>query len=59
MADIITIKFIEDKIKFVEAEGFGEVTIKIKNGAIWRVINTIDTIVKNGNGTHPLDKGEE
>ena len=45
MPDTATIKLIEDKIKLVEAQGFGEVIIKIKNGRVYRVISSIDTII--------------
>jgi hypothetical protein len=46
MADTTTIKLIEEKIKFVEAQGFGEVTVKVKNGYPWRLIVTCDTIIE-------------
>ena len=45
MLDTATIKLIEEKIKLVEAQGFGEVIIKIKNGRVYRVISSIDTII--------------
>ena len=56
MAETATIKLIEEKIKLVEAQGFGEVIIKIKNGAVWRVLDTVDTILPLGKGK-ALDKG--
>jgi len=40
-----TIKLIEEKIKLVKAEGFGEVIIKIKNGAIYRIVSTVDELL--------------
>ena len=46
MAETATIKLIEEKIKLVEAQGFGEITIKIKNGAVYRVIHSLDTLVE-------------
>lgn len=46
---------IEHKIELVEAAGFGEVNIKIKNGAVYRVINSVDTLVDQ-NCSEKLDK---
>jgi len=46
MADSATIKLIEEKIKLVEAEGFGEVIIKVKNGVVYRVIKTDDFLIE-------------
>lgn len=54
MAEIATIKLIEEKIKLVEAQGFGEVIIKIKNGAVWRVINSVDTLIGKDNSSKDL-----
>lgn len=45
MADTHTMKMIEEKIDLVEAEGFGEVDIKIKNGVVYRVLHTVDKIL--------------
>ena len=40
--DTVTAKLIKEKVEIVEAEGFGEVIIKIQNGAVWRILHTID-----------------
>ncbi len=40
------LKDIIGKIEQVEKSGHGEVVIKIKNGYVWRVLVTYDTIVK-------------
>ncbi len=45
MADVHTLAMIQKRIESVESEGFGEVNIKIKNGAVYRVINSVDTYV--------------
>jgi len=45
MLDTNTIKLIEEKIKLIEAEGFGEVIIESENGRTWRVTRSIDTII--------------
>jgi len=47
MPDTATIKLIEEKLKLVEAQGFGEVIIKIKNGSVWRIISSFDILVFN------------
>ena len=47
MADTATIKLIEEKIKLVEAEGFGEVIVKVKNGVVYRIIRTDDLLIGN------------
>ena len=47
MTDSATIKLIEDKIQRVEAEGFGEVIVKIKNGWIYRILVTTDMLIEN------------
>ncbi len=52
MANKHTMKMIEAKIDLVEAAGFGEVNIKIKNSAVYRALHTIDTYV----GKPELDK---
>ena len=36
------LQLIKEKVEKIESHGFGEVTIKIKNGYIWRVIATED-----------------
>ena len=43
-----TLQLIEEEIKTVEAQGFGEVIVKIKNGAVYRVIHTVDKILDKG-----------
>ncbi len=37
-----TLVDIKQKIEEVEASGHGEVVIKIKNGYVWRVLQTFD-----------------
>ena len=39
------LKLIEEKVNLVEAEHFGEVIIKVKNGVVYRIISTVDEIV--------------
>uniref|UniRef100_A0A6M3KND4 Uncharacterized protein n=1 Tax=viral metagenome TaxID=1070528 RepID=A0A6M3KND4_9ZZZZ len=48
MADSTTIKLIEEKIKLVEAAGFGEVIVKVKNGAAYRVVVSDDILLEHG-----------
>lgn len=45
MADNRTMAMIEQKIDLVEAEGFGEVNIKIKNGAVYLVTKSDSTYI--------------
>ena len=59
MADTATMNFIKEKVELVEAHGFGEVTIKIRNGAVWRVLDTIDTILEKPDGSKVLDKKQD
>ncbi len=59
MADVHTLKMIEAKIELVESEGFGEVNIKIKNGAVYRVINSVDTLVEKNNCQSALDNKKD
>ena len=47
MTDKITLDEIKESIEKVEARGFGEVVVKIKNGYVHRIIETIDTILDN------------
>lgn len=42
-----TLEFIKLKIEQVEKESHGEVIIKIKNGYVYRVLATCDTMVKD------------
>ena len=37
---------IKEKIAQVESDGHGEVIIKIKNGHVWRILQTYDTLLK-------------
>ena len=46
MPDSATIKLIEEKIKFIEAQGFGEVIIKVKNGVAYRVVVSDDILLE-------------
>jgi hypothetical protein len=43
--NIETLEKIKNKIKDVESEGFGEVVIKIKNGAVCRILKTDDELI--------------
>ncbi len=54
MADEHTMKMIEHKIDLVEAEGFGEIRIKIKNGAVYLVTKSDSEYIKKPE----LDKKE-
>ena len=45
-----TLKVIENEIAKIELAGFGEVTVKIKNGHIWRIVTTCDTLVIKEHG---------
>jgi len=38
-------QIVRDEIEKIEALGHGEVTIKIKNGYIWRILSTNDTLL--------------
>ncbi|KKN60872.1 hypothetical protein LCGC14_0527430 [marine sediment metagenome] len=46
MTDTHTLKMIEHKIDLVEAEGFGEIRVKIRNGAVYQVIKSDSTYVE-------------
>ena len=37
---------IKEKIERLEEKGHGEVVVKIKNGYVWRILDTRDTMVK-------------
>ncbi len=41
------LRSVKQKVELVESQGFGEVTIKIKNGMVYRVLQTIDTIIES------------
>jgi len=56
MLDTATIKLIEEKIKLVEAQGFGEVIIKVKNGAVYRIIPSFDILIEKADNSKTLDK---
>ncbi|KKN29346.1 hypothetical protein LCGC14_0845070 [marine sediment metagenome] len=47
MTDAHTMTMIQNKIEIVEAEGFGEVNIKIKNGAVYLVTKSDSTYIEN------------
>jgi len=36
---------IKDKIEKLEERGHGEVVIKIKNGHVWRILDTCDELI--------------
>ncbi len=46
MADEHTMKMIENLVDLVETAGFGEITIKVKNKAVYRALHTIDMYVE-------------
>jgi len=39
---------IDKRITQVEASGHGEVTIKVRNGYVWRILTTEDDLMENG-----------
>ena len=39
------IDLIQEKIEAVKKHGHGEVVIKIKNGAVWRMLATYDILI--------------
>ena len=47
MVDTATLEFIKAKIHLVEASGFGDVAVFVKNGVVYRVRTTADEIVEN------------
>ncbi len=55
MADTDTIKKIEKKIEQVKNDGHGEVVVKIKNGRVYRTLQTFDELEKNND----LDKTDK
>tara|TARA_Y100000310_G_C20138713_1_gene559245 strand:- start:353 stop:505 length:153 start_codon:yes stop_codon:yes gene_type:complete len=42
---------IREKVERVEKQGHGEVVVKIKNGFIYRILVTEDSLVSNSKGT--------
>lgn len=42
--DTETLEFIKKEIEKIEAKGFGEVVVKVKNGYIFRLLVTEDTL---------------
>lgn len=58
MVDKITLEIIKDKIELVEAEIFGEVRVIVQNGAVYRVLKTDDTFMKDAIERRLLDKKE-
>lgn len=39
------LQLIKEEIEKIEALGHGEVTFKVKNGYIWRILSTSDTLL--------------
>jgi|GEM_PF-5611021 len=44
MTDSTTFLYIKKQVEKVESSGFGEVSIKIKNGAVYRVVSSVDSL---------------
>ena len=39
------LQMVKEEIEKIESQGHGEVTIKIKNGYVWRVLSTKDNLI--------------
>lgn len=52
MPDTDTFNLIKEKLKAIEVHGYGEVTIKVRNGLVYRILQTEDTVIEpDSNGS--------
>ena len=50
MVTVAKLQEVKSRIETVEAEGFGEVIVKVKNGVAYRVIHSVDTMLDKKEG---------